>query len=604
MSDVYCFGPFTLDPQRRSLAREGSPVPVTPKAFDILHYFVQHPNRIVTKQDLMKAVWPDTIVEEGNLTQTLSVLRKVLVEHGDESGLIVTVGRQGYQFTAEVTRGAPPRNAGRHETPWRSVAVGSGVLLAVLIASASAWRWLRVVPSGPEPVRLAVLPFVNLTGDSAQEYLADGLTEETITQLARLRPEQLGIIARTSVMRYKHGDKRMDEIGRDLAVGYALESSLRQSANRLRVTVQLIRVRDQSHVWANDFDYGQQDVFHIEDSVATAVAREVQLRLTPEERTRLTRAPSTTALAADAVMRGRDAIRAGRGRDSWAVAKRYFDQAIALDSGYALAWAWLSTVCRQGADREWMPTEPGYREARQAINRALALDPNLPEAWEQLGQIQRLVDWDWMAANKSYQRALDLDPGSVNAIRYAATMRWTMGQLDEAMALDRRIIALDPLDFNAQINLSGLYLDAGRLDEAVKQFERIPPDRQNSVPDYRIYLYLAQDRVADAATMVPQVADPEWQSFFHAIVTVRQGSRRAADSLLTGFIDQYRTHDAFQIAELYAFRGEADSAFAWLDRAYGQRDQGLQAVKTEPFLKSVRGDPRYAMFLAKMHLPL
>lgn len=600
MSDVYRFGAFTLDPQRRSLARDGSPIPITAKAFDVLHYFVQHPNGILTKQDLMKAIWPDTIVEEGNLTQTISVLRKLLAEHGDERGLIVTIGRQGYQFTADVTVAPPPERT-RPPTRWRSFAAGATVALLGLIAAAIARS--RATAGGAQMIRLAVLPFVNLTGDSAQNYLADGLTEETITQLARLRPEQLGVIARTSVMRYKHSDARIDDIGRDLAVGYALESSLRRSADKLRVTVQLIRVNDQSHVWASDFDYTRLDLFQIEDSVATAVAREVQLRLTSVERSRLSRSPSTAATAIDAVMRGRNAYNSYGGKEAWSEAKRYFDQAIAIDSNYALAWTWLGATYRFGADREWIPTEPGYRDARRAINRALALDPSLPEAWVQLAQMQRLVDWDWAAANMSYQRALALDPGNVNAIERASLIKVTMGELDDALALDRRAIALDPLDLSQQIDLSSLYLNAGQPDDAIKVFEAIPLDRRNTRPDYRVYLDLVTGRIADAAAALPQVSDPEWQLLLRAMVETRQGSRRSADSLRAAFIDRYRTHDAYQIAELYGFRGDADSAFAWLDRAYAQRDQGLEGVKTSPLLKSIRSDPRYAAFLTKMHLP-
>jgi TolB-like protein/DNA-binding winged helix-turn-helix (wHTH) protein/thioredoxin-like negative regulator of GroEL len=603
MGDRYRFGRFTLDPRQRALTHDGSPIPITPKAFDILLYCVQHPSRILTKQDLMKAVWPDTIVEEGNLTQNISLLRKALAEHGDASGLIVTVGRQGYQFTGTVAV-VPSRTRRYAPTRWRAFAMSGAVVVATVIGVPIAWQRLRGAPAGADTVRLAVLPFMNLTGDSAEDLLADGLTEETITQLARLRPEQLRVIARTSVMGYKHGGERIDEIGRDLSVGYALESSLRQSANRLRVTVQLIRVKDQSHVWASDFDYAQQDIFHIEDGVAAAVAREVQLRLTPVQRARLARAPSSTASAVDAVIRGRSAYEAYRGQEGWRDAKRYFDAAIAADSSYALAWAWLGAVYRFGADREWIPTEPGYREARQAINRALALDPSLPEAWDGLGQIQRLVDWDWTAANTSYQRALALDSSNVSLIERASHMKRTMGDLDDALALEQRAIELDPLDVDLKIELSSLYLSAGRPGEAIKTFDAIPLDQQKNRPDYRIYLDLVTGHVADAASVLPQVADPEWQLLFRAMIAVRQGRRRTADSVLTAFVNQYHTHDAFQIAEVYGMRGDADSTFLWLDRAYAQRDQGLVDVKAQPFFNSVRGDPRYAAFLRKMRLPL
>jgi serine/threonine-protein kinase len=489
----------------------------------------------------------------------------------------------------------------------RRTAVRASVAAVALIAIITvAYEWRSRSPAGGTAVRLAVLPLQNLTGDTAHEYLADGLTEELITQLARLRPQQLSVIARASVMRYKREGATIDAIGRDLGVGYAVESSLRRSADRLRVTVQLIRVRDESHLWANEFDYGQEDAFHIEDSVAAAVAREVQLRLTPAQRSRLARASSTNATAVDAVMRGRGVLRGnGHGKYVWAAAKGYFDQAIALDSTYALAWAWLSTACRYGADREYMPVEPGYREAREAASRAIALDPNLPEAWERLGQLQQLVDWDWAGARKSFQRALDLDPGSVDALGLNASNRLALGQLDEAIALTRRAVELDPVDYSQIAHLAHLYYVAERIDEAARTLEAVAPDLRSAIGNvYYTETYLAQGRLADAAEMAEQEPDPEWHLFERALVATRQGPRQAADGALSAYIARYHTHAAYQIAELYAMQDEEDSAFVWLDRAYAQRDQGLASVKADPLFKSVRDDPRYAAFLTKMRLPL
>jgi TolB-like protein/DNA-binding winged helix-turn-helix (wHTH) protein len=587
MSDLYRFGLFTLDLKRRVLARDGVQVPLGPKGFDLLVYLVEHPNRVVTKQELMQAAWPDTIVEESNLTQQLSVLRKTL------GPLIVTVARRGYQFAADVTAPAPitaPR-----PTAWRFLVAGA-VLVAGVIGATMAWQRSAAI-------RLVVLPFQNLTGDPAEDYLADGLTEEMITQLARLHPEQLSVIARTSVMRYKHTSEPMDKIGRELSVSYALESSLRRSANRLRVTVQLIRIRDQSHLWANDFDYAQADIFRIEDSVATAVAQEVRLRLTPAQRARLTRAPPTNTTAVEEVMRGSELLRRQSGEGDWASAKRNFENAIALDSGYAPAWAWLSAACRFGVDQGYLPAEDGYREARQAVARALALDPTLPQAWRQLGQLQRLVDWNWAAAQQSYQRAVDLDPGGAEELFGAASIDATLGRLDDAIALNRRAVELDPLDPQALLLLGYDYYYAGRLDEAQKTFESIPRNlRGRFTASYLVGVYLAQGRVAQAARIVPEVPDSAFQLRDRALVFARQDALRAADSAFAALIERYQPHGKYLIAQVYASRGETDSALAWLDRAYDGRDQGLTNVKVDPLLRNLRGDPRYIAFLRKMGL--
>jgi DNA-binding winged helix-turn-helix (wHTH) protein len=259
MSNLYGFGRFVLDSGRRTVSRGDSPVSLTPKAFDVLLFLVQNPNRLLTKEELLQAVWGDTFVEEGNLTQYISHLRKALGDNSEDGRLIVTIARKGYQFTGEVIPGEaadlekqttvlipitedPKANSlpvqafpVKEAVPtaplrWRKLAVigASAVLLAVVCFAS--WRYFRTtVRPRSGKIMLDVLPFENLTGDPNKEYLADGLTEQTISQLGRLDPEQLGVIARTSVMGYKHKDTRLDQIGRDLSVQYVPENSLRES---------------------------------------------------------------------------------------------------------------------------------------------------------------------------------------------------------------------------------------------------------------------------------------------------------------------------------------------------------------------------------------
>src|SRR5467141_218698 len=310
MSHLYRFGPYVLDPQRRTLYCDESPVPLTPKAFDVLLFLAQNPNRLITKDELLKAVWGETVVEEGNLTQYISHLRKALADNSEDSRLIVTISRKGYQFTADVVlaaaaditkrdaaqvltsgvsapgiavEGKAGNESSRTGTPtlpelstvqgaipkpgsrWRTAAVLSAFAVALVVGGYASWRRFRAAPPPrSEKIMLAVLPFQNLTGDSKQEYLTAGLTEEMISQWGRLHPEQLGVIARTSVMGYKHGDQRLDQIGRDLSVQYVLENSLRGSGDHLRVTVQLLQVKDQSHLWTQDYDYRPRDILSLE----------------------------------------------------------------------------------------------------------------------------------------------------------------------------------------------------------------------------------------------------------------------------------------------------------------------------------------------------
>src|ERR1700722_13571246 len=417
MSNLYHFGQFVLDPRRRMLSRADSPVSLTPKAFDVLLFLAQNPNRLVTKEELLQAVWADTFVEEGNLTQYIYYLRKALGDNSEDTRLIVTIARKGYQFTADVTvaeaaetakqaavqistagsslAGTQPAvqshadeavpKAPRH---WRKATfVGASAVFLVVVCFAS-WRHFGgMTPPRSQKIMLAVLPFENLTGDPNKEYLADGLTEETISQLGRLNPEQLGVIARTSVMGYKHKDERLDQIGRDLSVQYVLENSLRESGDHMRLTIQLIQVKDQSHLWSHDYDHPAKDIFNVEDDVAKAVAREIRLRLTSQQQAELAQSDPVNSEAFDAYLQGHYYFERDSEKDTEMAAK-YFERATQLDPSYALAWAGLSRVRLWQVNIGLLPAEEGHRLAREAVERALALNPNLAQAHAQLARIK------------------------------------------------------------------------------------------------------------------------------------------------------------------------------------------------------------------------
>jgi TolB-like protein len=274
---------------------------------------------------------------------------------------------------------------------WKAAVLASVVILAG--AGYISWRHFRSLPP-PRKVMLAVLPFENLTGDPNKEYLADGLTEETISQFGRLNPEQLGVIARTSVMGYKHKDERLDQIGRDLSVQYVLENSIRESENHLRLTAQLIQVRDQTHLWSQDYDFPSKDILNVEDEVAKAVAREIRLRLTSQQQADLSQSRPVNPEDFDAYLQGYYFFQGNTDKDA-EMAARYYERATQLDPGYALAWVGLSRVRNWEANLGVIPVADGQRQARVADDRALALNPNLAEAHVQMGRIKRQIDFDW-----------------------------------------------------------------------------------------------------------------------------------------------------------------------------------------------------------------
>jgi TolB-like protein/DNA-binding winged helix-turn-helix (wHTH) protein/Flp pilus assembly protein TadD len=634
MSNFYRFGEFVLDPARRTLSRADSPVALTPKAFDVLLFLVQNPNRMVTKEELLQAVWGETFVEEGNLTQYISLLRKALGDNSEDTRLIVTIARKGYQFTAGVavaesadsgkqvavqvsTAERSPAdtqavlkspadetapNAPKH---WRNAAAMAAIVILAAVAYTSWRHYSRSTPLKSPKIMLAVLPFANLTGDPNKEYLADGLTEETISQLGRLNPEQLGVIARTSVIGYKNKNERLDQIGRELSVQYVLENSLRENGNQIRLTAQLIQVKDQTHLWSQDYDYPLKDVLNIEDEVAKSVARQIQLRLTSQQQADLAQPRPVNPDAFDAYLQGYYFFQRRTAKDV-GMAATYYERATQLDPSYALAFVGLSRARYWQANAGVVPTREGQRLAREAVERALALNPNLAAAHGQMGRLKRQVDFDWAGANASIQRAIALEPGNPEYLRVAAASAAYLGRFDLALPLGRGAVDLDPLNGDSWENLGEIEFYNGQLDQAAADCKKalelnpaVPPG-----PFYLLQIYIMQGRPQDALPEIERVQIDSQRGVLYSIAYYALGRKKESDAALSELIAKYHESDAYGVAIVYAFRNQPDEAFEWLDRAYVQRDGGLIATKVDPLLTGLHDDPRYAAFLKKLNLPI
>jgi len=323
----------------------------------------------------------------------------------------------------------------------------------------------------------------------------------------------------------------LDQIGRDLSVQYVLENSLRGNGNHLRVTVQLLQVKDQSHLWSQDYDYRPRDILSLEDDVARAVAREVQIRLTPQQQADLTRSRPVNPEAFEAYLEGHYFFERG-GNGDLNRALGYYEQAIKLDSSYAPAWVGLSRAHFNQADRDFAPHEEGEREAREAVQQALALDPNLAEAHAQIGRIQMFVDWDWTGASASLQHALALDPGNSAVVGFASRQVACLGRFEESLGLARRAIVLDPLNALERGWLGQICLVTDRQKEAEislkKAFELNP-----SLPDYREILgllYLAQGRAQDALAEIEREPDASLRLQGYAVVYHALGRKKESDT--------------------------------------------------------------------------
>jgi TolB-like protein/DNA-binding winged helix-turn-helix (wHTH) protein len=639
------FGTFELNVRTGELASVGTAaveagaakVQLRQQPFQILRILVERPGKIVTREEIRQILWPDdTVVEfDRSINVAMAILRKALADDADHPNYIETLVGRGYRLIAlvewqqsstaaqdllEPRADTLPRIEGqiserepRAARHWRKTAIlGSSAVILIVVGYLS-WRHFRAItPPKSEKIMLAVLPFENLTGDPNKEYLADGLTEETISQLGRLNPEQLGVIARTSVMGYKHKSERLDQIGRDLSVQYVLENSLRGSGDHVRITTQLLQVKDQSHLWSQDYDYSAKDILKVEDDVAKAVARETQLHLSSQQKAELAQSRPVKPEAFEAYLQGYYFFERDTDKDTEMAAK-YYERATQLDPSYALAWAGLSRVRKWQAKTSLIPTEQGYRLAREEVQRALALDPNLAQAHIQLGRIQQQVDFDWTGADASYQRAVELEPGNSESVGQAASSAAFLGHFDRALLLSRRTIDLDPLNATSWVRLGQIECWSGQLDAAIPDLKKALDLNRNlwSANFSLSQIYIMQGRPQDALLEIELIRYDLWRAVQHAVAYYALGRQKEADAALSELIARYHArsahahsaYSAYGIAQVYAFRKQSDEAFQWLDRAYAYHDDGLIETKVDPLLKNLHNDPRYTALLKKLNLP-
>jgi TolB-like protein/DNA-binding winged helix-turn-helix (wHTH) protein/Tfp pilus assembly protein PilF len=639
LSELVRFGTFELNVRTGELVSIGTAaaeagsakVLLREQPFQILRILVERQGNVVSRQEIRQILWPDdTVVEfDRSINVAMAILRKALADDADHPKYIETLARRGYRLVAPVewqlsSTAAQDSLGSRAQTIpgiegqinereprapkyWLNAAV---VVVSAVILVSIIYRSWRHFPDATAPapssqkIMLAVLPFQNLTGDPNKEYLADGLTEEMISQLGRLNPEQLGVIARTSVMGYKHKDVRLDQIGRDLSVQYVLENSLRESGDHLRLTAQLIQVKDQTHLWSQDYDYAAKDTLNVEDEVAKAVAREIRVRLTSQQQGDLARSRPVNPEAFDAYLQGYHFFQGSTDKDADMAAK-YFERATQLDPSYALAWAYLSRARNWQANESLIPMEEGRRLAREAVERALSLNPGLADAHAQMGRLKITVDYDWAGANASYQRAVALEPGNPEGVRLAALSAAELGRFDEALQLARRAVDLDPLNADSWENLGEVEFYMGHLDQAAadgKKSLELNPDFWGG-PILLTRIYLLQGQPQDALREIERVHYAPYRAHLYALTYYALGRKKESDAVLSELITKYHASNAFEIATIYAFRNQTDEAFEWLDRAYAQRDPSLMSTKMDPLLKSLHVDPRFAALLKKLNLP-
>jgi TolB-like protein/Tfp pilus assembly protein PilF len=609
---------------------------------------VRRPGHTITKDELLKEIWPGVFVEEVNLAVNISAIRKALGESPQDCRFIATVPGRGYRFVAEVRKIAHPGKNGANaiaESDPKPIEVVPAVarlaggnrsndeqkspgglrrFLDSLVASGSApklavvgaFLLLIALPIGAHLRRaqnlkvsaseahpsIAVLPFADLSPTKDQEYFSDGLAEELITELAKV--PGLKVAARSSAFQFEGRNEDARTIGKKLGVTNILEGSVQRQGDRVRIRVELTKADEGVELWSETYDRKVGEIFSVQDEIAHAATSALQVRLLGGTTNSAGRR-GTKQEAYESYLEGQYFFGRGDSRENLDKALAYAAKAINMDPNYAPAWALRSRVWSFLADFSLTDMSNGYSQARKDAERAIVLDPNLAAGYLALGWIQLDHDWDWASAEVSLAKAADLEPGNADLLYCRALLYEIQGRLTEAIETQKRAISLDPLQARSYSQLGYQLYFARQYDDAdaalEKALEMNPQKEQDHIT--RGELLLARGHSQRALIEMEREPDNNWRLFGEALAYHSLGHTRDSDAALKKLIVGGENSWACQIAQIYAYRGERDKAFEWLDRAYRNHDGGLPYMKVDFMLTTLKQDSRYMNLLRRMELP-
>ncbi len=586
---LYGFGPYRLDAIERVLLRDGQPVTLPPKDLETLLVMVERAGHIVEKEELLEKVWPDVFVEEGNLARHIFNLRQVLGDSPDGRKYIETIPKRGYRFVAAVQEDpevtapytSPVQDSEQTQSVLtlgqkRSLRMGLLALAALAVTGILIARhfWPPRNPS-PQKAMLAVLPFVNLSGDAHEDYFADGLTEEMIAQLGQLQPAKLGVIARTSTARYKDTKETVAQIARELGVGYLLEGSVRRGRDRVRVTAQLIQAGEQTHLWAETYERPLTDVLSIQREIAEKITHSLSIQLLPAA-TGVSANSRLNLESYDKYLLGLHELGEDT-RESVNRAIQYFQEAIALDPKDAHLYAALAAAYDAATTYYSSPAEVMPR-AKEAALQAVALDPNLGSAHVRLGYVRLFYDWDWPAAEREYRRALEINPSLPEAQLGYANYLATLGRFDEALFRVQQAYLFDPLALESRKEALWIYYFSGRMPETVEQCQKtIELEPAAGLPYAMLAMAYAQmgkrPETLRAAENAIRLANSPSIITTTAAALAHVGQSREAKQLLSKALEQAKERYVcrFLIADTYVELGDTEKALESLEQGFLQR---------------------------------
>jgi TolB-like protein/DNA-binding winged helix-turn-helix (wHTH) protein/Flp pilus assembly protein TadD len=644
---LYEFGDFRLDTAKRVLRRlDGTTVPVTPRVFETLLYMVEHHDTVLDKERLMEAVWPDSIVEENNLSQNISTLRRIFGETPGSHSYIVTVPGRGYRFVAEVSdrtgngsanvngeQGTGPTLAenrteaatvkGRRRLPGKTggtlaVAVlGVIALTAAFLARGPSVRWPekhKIAKAPPAPssgtmtdtVRsIAVLPFENLSGYPENAYFTDGIQEEILMRLAKIA--DLKVVSRTSTVRYKRSPENLREIATQLGVANVLEGSVQRTADRVHVNVQLIKAASDTHLWAEAYDRKLTDIFAVESDIAKTIADTLQAKLTGSEQNAIAAQPTENTEAHQLYLRGRYLWNRRTG-ENLQKALAYFEQAAEKDPHYALAYAGIADSCvlipiyAAGTPQDYLP------RARAGAQKAVELDDTLAEAHTSLAYVF-FYDFENAQSVKEFERAISLNPNYAMAhLWYGLGPLSAMGEFERAIAEEKRALELDPISPIINADLGTVYTLARRYDEAIAQLRDTVEMNPQFYGGHRCLGWALELKGATGEAIAEyhkafELSDDPMMLAMLAHAEASIGKQNQARQILSQLTEEAKARyvPAYAFAVIYLALGEKDHALDWLEQAARDHDGFYtNLIKVEPFLDPLRGDPRFETLVSRI----
>jgi len=646
---IFRFGLFEADAARTTLKRKGVRVKIHDQPFHVLIRLLENAGEIVTRDQLRQMLWPEgTHVDfDGSLNVILKKLRSAIDDDSDNPRFVETVPRRGYRFIAPVSAIPQPElntaaSAGRRTNGSalngderalpnsgsvvpiarskplfreRAVLVSLAVILILAVSVLLIRPHLSPTPQSQRRVMLAILPFQNLSNDPNQEYFSDGLTEETITDLGQLSPEHLGVIARTSSMAYKHTNKTVGEIGRELGVDYILEGSVRREGEKARVSAQLIRVSDQTHLWAANYDRQLNDLLEIQDELGETIAQQVQINLSPRQQISSLKPRSVEPEVYDLYLRGRYAWNQ-RTPAGIKQSIGYFQQATAKNPNFGAAYAGLADAYNIGNIIGVFSPKESLPLAKEAAEKAIQLDSSLAEAHAALGVEKSHFEFDFPQAQREFLKAIEVNPNSAYAhLFYSNCYLMPVGRVQEAIAENQKALQLDPLSLPINNFMAMTYMMAGQSDLSERQFQHtIEIDPAFPLAhEYYAALLISTDRYEqaiqeDQKAALLRGANPEIAAD-EAAASLKAYRAGGAKAYWQRVLDIELKKPAGErspsnLAALYAMVGNHDKAFEWLDKAYAEREgSNITLVNYDPYWKNLRGDPRLSAYLKRLGLP-